>query len=238
MQIGFNLLVVGGAISPADRPVLESLKRHGYDGVEVPVMGGTEADCAALGRVLDELGLARTYTTIIPDPDHSPMSADPGVRRRARDRLAWAIDCGHALGATVMGGPYHSPLGVFSGSGPTEDELANLAEALHWAAGRAQEAGHPPVDRGGEPLRMLRPEHDGAGGAAARPGRAPEFRLHVRHLPRQHRGARPGRRDRRAMPPASPMSICRRTTAASPAAAMSRSRRPCGPCAASAMMAG
>ena len=115
MQIGFNLLVVGGAISPADRPVLESLKRHGYDGVEVPVMAGTEADCAALGRVLDELGLARTYTTIIPDPDHSPMSADPGVRRRARDRLAWAIDCGHALGATVMGGPYHSPLGVFSG---------------------------------------------------------------------------------------------------------------------------
>jgi D-psicose/D-tagatose/L-ribulose 3-epimerase len=141
VQIGFNLLVIGGAIGPADHRVLESLKRHGYDGVEVPVMGGTAADCAALGRVLDDLGLARTFTTVIPDPDSSPMSADPAIRARARDRLAWAVDCGHALGATVMGGPYHSPLGVFSGSGPTEDELANLAEALHWAAGRAQGAG-------------------------------------------------------------------------------------------------
>jgi D-psicose/D-tagatose/L-ribulose 3-epimerase len=141
VHIGFNLLVVGGTITPADRPVLESLKRHGYDGVEVPVMSGAEADYAALGRLLDELGLARTTTAIIPDSDHSPMSGDPAIRRRARDRLAWAIDCGHALGATVMGGPYHSPLGVFSGAGPTEDELANLAEALHWAAGRAQDAG-------------------------------------------------------------------------------------------------
>lgn len=141
MQIGFNLLVVGGVISPADRPVLESLKRHGYDGVEVPVMAGTEADCAALGRVLDELGLARTTTSIISDPECSPLSGDPAIRRRARDRLAWAIDCAQALGATVIGGPYHSPLGVFSGSGPTEDELSNLTETMHWAAGRAQEAG-------------------------------------------------------------------------------------------------
>jgi D-psicose/D-tagatose/L-ribulose 3-epimerase len=141
VQIGFNLLVIGGAIGPVDRPVLESLKRHGYDGVEIPVMSGTEADCAALGRVLDDIGLARTYTTVIPDPDHSPMSPDPAIRRRARDRLAWAVDCGHALGATVMAGPYHSPLGVFSGAGPTEDELSRLAELLHEAAGRAQAAG-------------------------------------------------------------------------------------------------
>ena len=71
----------------------------------------------------------------------SPINADPAIRAAARDRLRWSIDRGHALGATVMIGPYHSPLGVFSGNGPTEDELAWCAEVLHDAAEYAVPAG-------------------------------------------------------------------------------------------------
>ena len=141
MDVGLNLLVMGGFIGPGEHATLKLIKEAGFDGVEIPVFSGKPGDYAALARVLDDLALKRTAVTIIPDVEHSPVSPDAAARQRARDRLRWAIDCIHALGGTVMAGPYHSPLGVFSGSGPTEDELARAAEILHEAAGQAEEAG-------------------------------------------------------------------------------------------------
>jgi D-psicose/D-tagatose/L-ribulose 3-epimerase len=51
------------------------------------------------------------------------------------------VDCAAALGATVIAGPFHSPVGVFTGAGPTEGELARLAEALRAMADYAAQAG-------------------------------------------------------------------------------------------------
>jgi D-psicose/D-tagatose/L-ribulose 3-epimerase len=141
VKIGLNLLVVGGFIGPGDHTTLKRIRDAGYDGVEIPVFSGDTRDYRALARVLDDLGLARTAVTIIPDVEHNPVSPDPASRARARDRLHWAVDCIHALGASVMAGPYHSPLGVFTGNGPTEDELEHAAEVLRDAAGYAQAAG-------------------------------------------------------------------------------------------------
>jgi len=141
VRIGFNTLVLGGEPWTIDDRTFETLKALGYDGVELPVFSGDEATYAALGRRLDAAGLARTFVTIIPDETCNPLSADAGVRRRAVDRLRWAIDCGHALGATVMAGPWHSPLGVFTGDGPTEAERGRLAEVHRAAAEDAGRAG-------------------------------------------------------------------------------------------------
>ncbi len=140
MKVGLNLLVLGGFIKPGDYATLAEIKQAGFDGVEIPVFSGDVSDYVALGRVLDDLGLARTAVTIIPDVEHNPVNPDPAARRRARDRLHWAIDCIQALGGTVMAGPYHSPLGVFTGNGPTHDELKHAAEVLHDAADYAEQA--------------------------------------------------------------------------------------------------
>jgi D-psicose/D-tagatose/L-ribulose 3-epimerase len=141
LKVGFCLLVAAAHVDASHRPVLETLKRLGYDGAEIPVFGGELAHYHELGRMLDDIGLERTFVTIIRDPSESPISPDPAARRRGVDRLRWAIDCGAALGATVMSGPYHSPLAVFSGTGPTEDELGWLADTLREAADHAQAAG-------------------------------------------------------------------------------------------------
>ena len=141
MRVGLNLLVVGGFIEPGDYATLKSIKDVGYDGVEVPVFSGTPRDYAALSRVLDDLDLARTAVTIIPDVAQSPVNPDRAARERARERLRWAVDCIHALGGTVMAGPYHSPIGVFTGTGPTEDELRHAAEVLRDTADYAAKAG-------------------------------------------------------------------------------------------------
>lgn len=141
MKVGINLLVVGGFIrADKDRDTLELITGAGYDGVEVPIFSGNPGDYLTLARTLDELKLARTAAVIIPDAARSPVSPDPLSRARARDHMRWAIDCMSALGATVAAGPFHSPLGLFTGNGPTETELGHLAEFLHFAAEAAQKA--------------------------------------------------------------------------------------------------
>ena len=140
MRVGLNLLVAGGFIADEHLPLIERLKTLGYDGVEIPVMEGDVAHYEALGRRIREIGLATTISTVVGE-DISPISADAGVRARARDRLRWAVDCAAALGAEIIMGPYHSPLGVFTGSGPTEAELDRLAEAMRGMAEYAASAG-------------------------------------------------------------------------------------------------
>jgi len=141
VKLGLNLLVIGGFIRPDDYATLQRIKDAGYDGVEIPVFSGAPRDYATLSHVLDELALERTAVTIIPDVEQSPVNPDARARMKARDRLRWAVDCIHVLGGTVMAGPYHSPLGVFTGNGPSDDETKHLAEVLHETAGYASQAG-------------------------------------------------------------------------------------------------
>ena len=140
MKVGFNFLVVGGHIGEEHAPLLERLKAHGYDGVEIPVFEGELSHYEGLGRLLRRIGLGATMVAIVSE-GANPASPDAAVRARARDHLRWCIDCGHAFGAEVMAGPFHSPLGVFSGDGPTDAELGHLADSMHEAAGYAADAG-------------------------------------------------------------------------------------------------
>src|SRR6185369_6455444 len=59
------------------------------------------------------------------------------VRKKGSEHHKWALNMGTALGATVLAGPYHSAIGVFSGNGPTEDEKKRAADVLR---GTAEEA--------------------------------------------------------------------------------------------------
>ena len=135
-----NTLVLGGQPWTTDDAVFARLKEIGYDGVELPIFEGAPADYADLGKRLDSAGLERTFVTIIPDEDTNPISPDPSVREQAKRRLEWALECGNAVGATHMCGPWHSPLGVFSGDGATDDELHRLEEVHRHIAERAAEA--------------------------------------------------------------------------------------------------
>ncbi len=141
MQVGINLLCLAGVISDEHLPQIRRLKQLGYDGVEVPILAGNPADYARLGRELDALGLRRTSTSVIPSPDANPLSADPEVRRRGVAHLDWIMDCARALGSEVVGGPFHAPIGWFTGSGPSADEIRYGAEAHHRMAEAAQADG-------------------------------------------------------------------------------------------------
>jgi D-psicose/D-tagatose/L-ribulose 3-epimerase len=60
------------------------------------------------------------------------------VRQAAVDRMKWVLEMAAILGGSHLCGPYHSPLGVFSGTGPTPEEKKRAVEVLRKVAEEAQ----------------------------------------------------------------------------------------------------
>ncbi|MDB5525018.1 MAG: isomerase [Rhizobium sp.] len=141
MQVGINLLCLTGYVEKQHLPHIRRLRELGYDGVEVPVLRGDPRHYEWLGAELDAVGLRRTTTSVIPSPEANPVSGDADIRKAGIAHLDWALDCAIALGAESVGGPFHAPIGHFTGSGPTEDELKHGAEAHHRMAERASQNG-------------------------------------------------------------------------------------------------
>jgi D-psicose/D-tagatose/L-ribulose 3-epimerase len=139
MKFGMNLLLWTGELSDPLLPVLESLKRMGFDGVELPLFN-TSLDYAAWGRRLDDLGLGRTAVTVR-NAEDNPISPDAAVRAKGVENTKRAIDCCQAVGAETLVGPYHSALGSFSGCVPTKDEWKWGIESMQQVAEYAREVG-------------------------------------------------------------------------------------------------
>ena len=128
MKIGCNLLLWTSRLTPAHLPVLRLLRQLGYDGVEVPVFTGTPAGYAETGRMVAGEGLACAVAgTLRPGAD--PLSDDPVLRAAGRDHLHWLVDCAQELRAELVAGPFHQPLGQFSGAGITPQEWDRLVAA-------------------------------------------------------------------------------------------------------------
>jgi D-psicose/D-tagatose/L-ribulose 3-epimerase len=140
LKVAFNLLVLGAEITANHAPVLERLKTLGYDGVEVPVFTGDVQRYSALGALLRDIGLSAATAGTVP-PEANPISSDPAVRARAGDHHKWLVDCTHAMGGEIIAGPVHSPVGHFTGLGPTSDELTWCVEAMRSLAEYAAPAG-------------------------------------------------------------------------------------------------
>lgn len=140
MKYGMNLLLWTTEVTDAHGPILETLKKQGYDGVEVPVFDLNADKFKALGSRLDGLGLERTAVTVA-TAEANPISDSAAIRQAGLDHIKKAIDMCQIAGATHLCGPYHSALGVFSGSGPTADEWSRGKEILGKAAEHAKQAG-------------------------------------------------------------------------------------------------
>ena len=141
MKLGFNLLLWTIHVTDTHLPIAEKLKATGYDGVEIPMFGGDVAHYRALGRRIADLGLEATGVGVMPGGGKSCISPDKAQREAALDHLKWLIDCTHALGGNLVAGPFHQPLGAFSGQPPTRAELQRLAEVHKDAAVYAAGAG-------------------------------------------------------------------------------------------------
>jgi D-psicose/D-tagatose/L-ribulose 3-epimerase len=140
MKIGMNLLLWATHVTEKHYPHLEKIKSTGFDGVEVPIFEGDDAHYRKLRTKLDELQL-KTSTVAVATPEASAISPDPAIRKAARERLQKIVRQSAILGADVLCGPFHQALGVFSGTGPTEEEFKHAAEVHRAVADEAQREG-------------------------------------------------------------------------------------------------
>jgi D-psicose/D-tagatose/L-ribulose 3-epimerase len=138
MKTGMNLLLWTTHVTEELFPTIAKLKKTGFDGVEVPIFEGDLNHYKRLGQELKNQGL-RCTTVTVATPDANPISPDASIRQKAVDRLKWVIEMTAAMNGETLLGPYHSPLAVFSGTGPTEDEKKQAADVLRQVAAIGQE---------------------------------------------------------------------------------------------------
>jgi D-psicose/D-tagatose/L-ribulose 3-epimerase len=140
VKYGINLYLWAEDMHEDLLPVLESLKRMGYEGVEVPIFDLDPAKWKRWHALLDGLGLERTANTVIA-PEHNPVSADPAVRKAAYAHMQKVVDACATVGSRILCGPHQVALGVFTGRGATDDEWKRSVEHLRRVAEYAAEAG-------------------------------------------------------------------------------------------------
>ncbi len=139
MLLGFNLLLWTIHVTEEHFPIFEELKKTGYDGIELPLFDGDPEHYSKIGQAARDNGLRTTAVCVMPDEARDCISNDQGIRHAALDHIKWAIDCLDAAGGEVLTGPFHQPLGVFSGDPPTDQERANMVSVHKKAAVYAAE---------------------------------------------------------------------------------------------------
>lgn len=140
MKIGMNLLLWATQVTEEHYPQLEKIKATGFDGVEIPIFTGDEVHYQKLRKKLDALQL-KSSTVAVATPETSAISPDPTVRKAAVDRLKTIVRYSAILGADILCGPFHQALGVFSGTGPTEEEFKRATDVHRAVADEAQRHG-------------------------------------------------------------------------------------------------
>jgi D-psicose/D-tagatose/L-ribulose 3-epimerase len=139
MKIGMNLLLWTGHVTAEHFPLLAKLRQTGFDGVELPIFEGDVAHYKMIRKELDNLGLSCTTVALVSEAAN-PISPDASVRQAAANHLKRNVEITATLGGAYIAGPYHSPLGVFSGKEPSEDEKKRGADVLRGAAEEAKKA--------------------------------------------------------------------------------------------------
>ena len=140
MKYGINLYLWADDMHDGLLPVLESLKRMGYDGVEVPIFDLDTEKWKQWAKRLDDLGLERTANTVIA-PEHNPVSDDPAIRKAAYEHMQKVVDCCAAVTSSILCGPHQVALGVFTGRGATPEEWDRSVDHLQRVAEYAEGQG-------------------------------------------------------------------------------------------------
>ncbi len=139
MQFGINLLLWADRLHDGLLPVLEMLKKQGWDGVEVPILD-LQIDYGAWGCRLKDLGLRCTASTARGAAEN-PIDGDSRIRAAGVSATKRTLDCCQALGAEILIGPFHSAIGEFSGQPATQQEWQWAMEGMREVAEHADRCG-------------------------------------------------------------------------------------------------
>lgn len=140
MKIGMNLLLWTASADASHIPILKKIKRWDFDGVELPMFDPAGSPWSALARALDDLSLGRTVVSVL--PGGANLIGDTEAERQAGvDHLKRCVDSCATLGASILAGPFCSPVGRLVGRGPTQEEKDRAAAGLRAVGAHAKGSG-------------------------------------------------------------------------------------------------
>ena len=157
MKFGMNMLLWTGNITDEHLPGAGKAQEDGLRRRRASdLRPRRRRSYQALGQAARRRsGLERTAVTCRRRRRQPDQPRRQNARRRRRSNSRRVLDCCQAAGVQDHGGPYHSALGEFTGTGPTADEWKWGVESMQHQR-RAREKVRR--DAGGgvsEPLRVL-----------------------------------------------------------------------------------
>jgi D-psicose/D-tagatose/L-ribulose 3-epimerase len=141
MKIGVNTLIWTGAFGLEHLPLMEQVRQHGFDGIEIARFDWNGFPAAEIGAEAQRLGLDVTVCTAFGNREISLISEGADRRAEALAMLKQGIEATAAMGGRIMAGPFHGPVGYLPGRRRTVDEWRWLVEGLREAGDHAARLG-------------------------------------------------------------------------------------------------
>jgi D-psicose/D-tagatose/L-ribulose 3-epimerase len=127
VKFGVNTFIWTAGI---DRDLLSrfpSIRQHGFNGVELPLIQPGQAPVADIRRSLEQSQLECTFCSVLPQ-NLSAISGDATVRKKTQDHLRDCVRVAAEAGAKIIAGPLYSPVGYFPARRRSEDEWKRASE--------------------------------------------------------------------------------------------------------------
>lgn len=129
MKFGANTFIWADHFGTEQIPLLETLKRAGFDGIEIPLFKPEPKRDREIRRAIEQHGLECTICSVLPAGLHTG-SEDTGGRRRTAEHLRACVESAAEIGSKIIAGPLYAPVGYFSGGRRTADEWRRAVECF------------------------------------------------------------------------------------------------------------
>lgn len=151
MKFGIHSLLFHEAFLDKDLPLLDEVKRMGFDAIEIIPFDPDGFPAAKVKRAAADLGLTVNLGYGLP-AEYNIISPDAAVRQRGIDFSKKLIDLSNEAGAEVFGGMIYCGWGYLTGRPRTDEEWKWAVEnfriiAEHAAAASKLVIGIEPVNR-------------------------------------------------------------------------------------------
>lgn len=128
MKFGVNMLIWTANFTAQHLPLLPEIKRHGFDGIEVPLFSPADFCASDIRRGVEQNALECTACSVIPR-GLSIGSDDHSVRQEARTHIEDCVKLAADAGAKILAGPLYTPVGYLPGRRRTADEWKRAVES-------------------------------------------------------------------------------------------------------------
>tara|TARA_R110002049_G_scaffold116643_1_gene269358 strand:+ start:3265 stop:4110 length:846 start_codon:yes stop_codon:yes gene_type:complete len=139
MKIGMNMLLWTNHVTEKHYTIIDTLKKTGYDGIEIFLGEGDLKHYSKLGSHFSDINMGVTAVAALA-PEENIASPNAKTRALGLDKLKWSIDVAQASNVEVICGPFHSSFAYFTRQPPTQEEKQWSIEMLQKAAAYAEQA--------------------------------------------------------------------------------------------------